>query len=232
MLAFWLSGHVWLPWTLLSLLTVVSALLLGRAWCGWICPLGTLFDWLPARRPGQHSNSLEPMRKVKHVLLVVSLTLAVFGSLVALVLDPLAILFRSLTTFIWPAINLLITSIEKWIYPIGLFKGLVSGFETSIRPLLLPQEIETYRYPALFVIFFIGLLLLNLIRERFWCRYLCPLGGGLGLISKLALIKRQVGDDCSACGVCARKMPDRHDRSRARFPLRPGGVHGLPELPG
>jgi polyferredoxin len=207
MLAFWLAGHQWLPITLLSLVTVVSAVLFGRAWCGWICPLGTLFDWLPARRPGQHSNSLEPMRKVKHILLVVSLTLAIFGSLVALVLDPLAILFRSLTTFIWPAFNLLITSIEKWIYPIDLFKGLVSGFETSIRPLLLPPEIETYRYPALFVIFFIGLLLLNLFRERYWCRYLCPLGGGLGLISKLALVRRQVDDQCSACGLCAQDCP-------------------------
>jgi polyferredoxin len=207
MLAFWLSGHAWLPWTLLSLLTVVSAVLLGRVWCGWICPLGTLFDWLPARRPGQPSNSLEPMRKVKHVLLVVTLTLAVFGSLVALVLDPLAILFRSLTTILWPAVNLLITSVEKWIYPIDLFKGLVSGFETSIRPSLLPPDIEIYRYPALFAILFIGLLLLNLFRERYWCRYLCPLGSGLGLLSKFALVKHQVGDACSACGVCAKGCP-------------------------
>ena len=152
-------------------------------------------------------NSHERMRKVKHILLVVSLTLAVFGSLVALVLDPLAILFRSLTTFIWPAVNLLITSIEKWIYPIDLFKGLVSGFESSIRPLFLPPEIETYRYPALFVILFIGILLLNLFRERYWCRYLCPLGSGLGLLSKFALVKRQVDDDCSACGLCAEDCP-------------------------
>jgi ferredoxin len=207
MLSYWLSGHQWLPWTLLCLITLASALIFGRAWCGWICPLGTLFDWLPARRPGQYTESHEQMRKVKHILLITTLTLALFGSLAAFLLDPLAILFRSLTTFIWPAVDLLITSFEKWIYPIDLFKGLVSGFETGIRPLLLPQAMETYRYPALFAVLFIGLILLNLFRERYWCRYLCPLGSGLGLIGKFALVKRQVGDKCSECGICAKQCP-------------------------
>lgn len=207
MFSFWLSSHQWLSITLLSLVTVVSAVLLGRVWCGWICPLGTLFDWLPARRPGQYSKSHESLRKVKHILLVVTLTLAVFGSLSFLFLDPLAILFRSMTTFIWPAINLFITSIEKWIYPIGLFKGLVNGFESNIRPLFLPPDIESYRYPALFGILLTGLLLLNLFRERYWCRYLCPLGSSLGLLSKFALIRRHVDDKCSACGLCAGQCP-------------------------
>jgi MauM/NapG family ferredoxin protein len=207
MLTLWLSGHQWLPWTLLCLVTVASTVIFGRAWCGWICPLGTLFDWLPARRPGVYSESHERMRKVKHILLLVSLTLAVFGVLIALLLDPLAILFRSLTTFIWPAMNFLITSIEKWIYPIDMFKGLVNGFEFSIRPLFLPPDMEAYRFPALFAILFIGLFLLNLFRERYWCRYLCPLGSGLGLISKIALVKRQVGEKCSACGICAQQCP-------------------------
>jgi polyferredoxin len=207
MLGFWLAGHQWMPATLLCLVTVASAIVFGRAWCGWICPLGTLFDWLPARRPGGYTASHEGMRKVKHILLVVSLTLAIFGSLIFLILDPLAILFRSLTTILWPAVNLLITSVEKWIYPIDLFKGLVSGFESTIRPLFLPADIETYRYPALFAILFIGILLLNLYRERYWCRYLCPLGSGLGLLSKFALVKRQVDDSCTACGVCARGCP-------------------------
>jgi ferredoxin len=207
MVSYWLSGQQWLPLTLLCLVTVASAILFGRAWCGWLCPLGSLFDWLPARRPAGYTESHERMRKVKHFLLVISLTLALFGSLVALILDPLAILFRSLTLVIWPAVNLLITAIEKWLYPIDLFKGLVSGFESTIRPLLLPAAIETYRYPALFATLFIGLILLNLFRERYWCRYLCPLGSGLGLIGKFALVKRQVDGQCSACGICAQHCP-------------------------
>jgi ferredoxin len=54
---------------------------------------------------------------------------------------------------------------------------------------------------------FLGVLLLNLIAHRAWCRYLCPLGALLGLLSKVSIVRREVSDKCSQCGVCARACP-------------------------
>ncbi|MEW6587115.1 MAG: 4Fe-4S binding protein, partial [Nitrospirota bacterium] len=50
---------------------------------------------------------------------------------------------------------------------------------------------------------FFAVLGLNLIEKRFWCRYLCPLGALLGLLSRFSILKREVSEGCSNCGLCA-----------------------------
>ena len=57
--------------------------------------------------------------------------------------------------------------------------------------------------------FFIGALFfvvlgLNLVEKRFWCKYLCPLGAFLGLLSRFSLLRRSVSEDCTECGACNR----------------------------
>jgi ferredoxin len=52
-----------------------------------------------------------------------------------------------------------------------------------------------------------GVIALNLFSPRFWCRYLCPLGGLLGLISKFALFRRKVGPECQGCKLCTSTCP-------------------------
>ena len=37
---------------------------------------------------------------------------------------------------------------------------------------------------------FLGVIALNAVADRFWCRYLCPLGALLGLLSKVACCAR------------------------------------------
>ena len=44
-----LAARQWLPHLALAVVTVVAALVLGRVWCGWICPLGTLLGWFRFR---------------------------------------------------------------------------------------------------------------------------------------------------------------------------------------
>ncbi len=48
---------------------------------------------------------------------------------------------------------------------------------------------------------------LNLIAPRFWCRYLCPLGGLLGFFSRRAIVRRTVSADCISCDLCAKICP-------------------------
>jgi len=48
----------------------------------------------------------------------------------------------------------------------------------------------------------------SLIYKNFWCRYLCPYGGLLGLLSCLSPVKiRRNEDKCTHCGACSRNCP-------------------------
>lgn len=51
-------------------------------------------------------------------------------------------------------------------------------------------------------------LLLSLVVERPWCKYACPYGGLLGLISKISPIKiRRAKSICTSCGKCDKECP-------------------------
>jgi polyferredoxin len=71
---------------------VVATLLFGRAFCGWICPLGTLIDGLDfvlRRRP-----RAAQWRMLKYHLLIVGALLAAAGFAAAWLIDPLNIVAR------------------------------------------------------------------------------------------------------------------------------------------
>ncbi|AGG06552.1 MULTISPECIES: 4Fe-4S binding protein [Dehalococcoides] len=42
----------------------------------------------------------------------------------------------------------------------------------------------------------------------FWCRYFCPLGAFLGLVSKISYFKLRFGTSCKYCGICRKTYCD------------------------
>jgi polyferredoxin len=208
MLANLLASRTLLTGSALALIALLLTVVFGRAWCGWICPLGTTLDLFPLRHwRGTRPAPAEGWRGVKYTLLLIILLAALFGNLTLLFFDPLTIWFRTMTVSIWPVADRVITAVESALYQVPTLAGPISTFDQWLRPTLLPPSPAFYRDTFLFAGIFLGVIGLNLFAPRFWCRYICPLGGMLGLLSKVAVFRRQVDEECKGCVLCSGICP-------------------------
>lgn len=49
-----LAGRTVIFGLLYSLFTIAGTLLVGRVWCGWICPFGSMMEWLSPKSQTRH----------------------------------------------------------------------------------------------------------------------------------------------------------------------------------
>lgn len=223
MLAHLLASRTLMVGSAAALVTVALTLAVGRAWCGWLCPLGTLLDLFSLRHwRGTRSAPPEGWRAVKYGLLLTILIAAALTNLTLMIFDPLTLLWRTLSVSVWPALDRIVTAAETTLYQLPALSAPVAAFETLARPALLPYEPVFYRYTLLYAGVFAAIILLNALAPRFWCRYLCPLGALLGVLSKAALVRRTVNADCKQCAACARVCPTGTIQSAQGYASDPG----------
>ncbi|MDD8026025.1 MAG: 4Fe-4S binding protein [Acidobacteriota bacterium] len=189
-------------------LTLILTLLFGRVVCGWICPLGTIHQgasWLfKATKLRRARKPAAGWLGSKYLVLAVVLAASVFGLNLLGYLDPLAFLTRTLAASVVPAFAQGAQAAIGGAYGAGL--GSIGDKMT--------QAIDTMTLNTIFGggfligLLFLLFLLLNMWRERFWCRYLCPTGAFLGLASKLNLFKLKVDEPkCIKCNLCSIHCP-------------------------
>jgi polyferredoxin len=203
-----LAARAWIPRLGLGLVTVALTLLLGRVWCGWVCPMGTLLDWvrIPAADKRQARVSAR-WRQAKYLLLAAALACALIGSSALLVVDPLALFTRGMSVLVLPALDRAVTGLERAMYTVPLLSPLVDWLESWLRGPVLPVKPHASAENGWVFLLLAGILALNALAERFWCRYICPLGGLLGLLSRFSLFRPQIGSKCRACAKCSRACP-------------------------
>ncbi len=202
----------------MAALVLAPAFLLGRFFCGWICPLGTLNGLFS---PKNLARGPAPARWVKYTLLLGLLAASLLGVLQIGLLDPLSLLFRSLSLAVLPALSELLEIIRASLFdePTRGFPGYVA--ETVLRTSSLAIYGGAGRAgfrmaPFLFSLLAV-VLLINIYRPFFWCRVICPLGALLGLASRTSLLRLEKDPEgCTACGKCAevcRSSADPHEEN-------------------
>ncbi|APG24117.1 MAG: 4Fe-4S binding protein [Syntrophotalea acetylenica] len=201
-----LANRTFITLLLPALFVLLASLLLGRWFCGWVCPMGTLFDW---SRPllGRRDRSLPAaLPKLRYVLLLLTLVSALFGLPLVGFLDPFSILVRGLTMAIYPAFGLAIEKLFTITYQHGpaWLNAASEPVYQFLRETVLPfqQKVFTNVLPAAAML--LTLLALEWMQRRFFCRNLCPLGALLGLAARFApwrIANRQ--PTCSVCSQCS-----------------------------
>lgn len=197
--------HAALLW---GLVTLGVTLVLGRVFCGWVCPLGALsqfMGWLWRRqgrmpRLAQRQES-SPRQRWKYLILGALALGAALGVNQAGLLDPISLTCRSLGVGVIPAFNHGVDA------ALGAVPEFMSGLTRPIRRWLadhlFPLEPVHFRQGALIGGLFFGILAVSMALPRFWCRSLCPLGALLGLFARhQALRVRTDTAVCTECGLC------------------------------
>lgn len=197
------TGYVYryLGW---GLLILVVTLLFGRVFCNWICPYGTLHQfvgWLfnigkPKERIDQ--NRYKDIYYFKYVVLIVMLITAAFGALQIGLLDPICLMYRTFATVIAPIADSTLTGTATAATKLNLDTNLLDNLKFA------PGVSERVFVGS----FWIGLMIfvlvgMNVVIPRFFCRVLCPLGALLGVISRFSIfrINRDV-HKCTDCDLC------------------------------
>lgn len=152
------------------------AFLLRKAFCSWLCPVGTLSEYLwrsgrvLLRRNFQLPCWLDlPLRGLKYLLL---------------------------GFFVWAVANMSADAIEQFMLsPYGALADV--------------RMLNFFRYLGETAAIFLGILVIaSVLVQNFWCRYLCPYGALLGIVSFFSPLRiRRSKENCIDCAKCAKACP-------------------------
>jgi polyferredoxin len=158
------------------------SLLAGRAFCGWMCPIGTLQDMLAGWAQRLSSGSKHHIRGKR--------SKAKFPMKLPPKVDKWARYLKYLV--------LLVTLIASiWtIYP-------------PLREICPARALFSFELgEPLLVSVLITFIITSLLIKRFWCKYLCPLGAFLAITNKFAPLRVVIDKgSCTDCGRCEAECP-------------------------
>lgn len=195
-----------------SLLSLIPTFFLGRFFCGWICPMGSLNHFFgslksESKRGKQliESNRYKSWQAAKYYILLAVLVAALFGTALVGWFDPFSLLIRSLGLSIIPGLDYLTNSIFRAAESSNVS---VVSFIAGILHAILNYTILTLKQPHFRQGFFLGtlfvlIIVFNLRTTRFFCRALCPLGALFGLVSRWSILGLQkYPASCDECNRC------------------------------
>lgn len=194
-----------------AVVVLIFTLLLGRFFCGWICPLGTILDLVP-QRFRTRSTPIWLRGNLRYYILLTIFGAALAGSNLAGLLDPIALLLRGLSFFVYPIFGDTIRSGWVELYrALGESRDHLAPGYALLRDWLLPFRETFYPLAVTSALLLAGVIILERFGVRTWCRYLCPLGTLLGLVARFSPVQRTPAKVCGDCGICRDVCPSVKD---------------------
>ncbi len=153
------------------------SMLLKKGFCGWICPIGTLsqYLWMFGEKASGKNFRMEKytdisIRSVKYILM------ALFLLLIGVAMMP----------------NMMVLFFISDYYKI-----------VDVKTMQFFTRMSGTTFWVLS-----GIVVLSALYKNFWCRYVCPYGALLGLLSKISPVKiARTEERCSHCRACSTNCP-------------------------
>lgn len=209
-------------WMLIMLIVIfVMPILLGRLFCGWMCPFGLYMDLITVARKAskiRHRDLPDRLNKFLHSFRYALLLVFLILPIPLLLLEPpqsleLGIIlaevlggpFKPMNILVGPVIPLVV----PWTSPLVVENVYFS------YPYL--SDITLYFngiYASIFIVIFVALTLVGSFAiRRVWCRF-CPTGSSLAVVNRFRGFKWAPSvhldkdeEKCTKCGICKRVCP-------------------------
>ena len=194
-----------------ALAVIIGTILIGRFFCGWVCPMGTINHFFSSFKPERkgkqriESNRYKKWMSIKYYILIAFLIMALFTSLLTGLLDPLPFLYRSLVTSILPALEIVVRNSLDFLYNtnISVFQTISNAGYSFFKSFLLNPSPVFFHFGLVIGIIFLAVLVFNRFITRFWCRGICPLGALFGILSRFSLYGLEKDNTkCDDCNIC------------------------------
>ncbi len=153
------------------------SLFLKKGFCGWICPVGTLsqYVWMAGEKVFGRNFRVEQytdigLRSIKYVLL---------------------------SLFFWVIVVAMGSTMILMFFGSDYYKM------ADVKMLKFFTDMSSLTFWVL-----VALGILSLLYKNVWCRYLCPYGALLGIVSRLSPVKvRRNEEKCIHCHACTKHCP-------------------------
>ena len=191
-----------------ALIVLLLTLFFGRFFCGWVCPIGTALDYFHRLfRPVLRRTNIwghkyvSRWRPLRYMVLFIVLITALFAWPVVGYLDPFSLWMRLWTTVLDPAWYSGSTAVvaHSYHYPPWLARPVNSTYGFMANHHIIPFGSSVFHLVGVTLGIAVTVVLLEFVARRFWCRYLCPLGGMLGLVGRWSLVRRLPVKMCAGC---------------------------------
>jgi len=213
-------------WQLIVLIVIlVMPIVLGRFFCGWLCPFALYMDAITLIRKAfkvRHRNLPDKLNKFLHNFRYVLLLFFLIVPFILSLIDPppsldsatlMALLFagpfRPLGVLLGPVIPLIV----PWVGPLEI-GGLYFSYPYVQEVIFYSNGVLSEIFVTITALIFLGLTFVgSFFVRRVWCRF-CPTGSSIAILNRLKGFKwapvlhlEKDEEKCTKCGICKRVCP-------------------------
>lgn len=209
-------------WGLIMLIVIlVMPIVLGRLFCGWMCPFGLYMDLITAVRKAakiRHRDLPDKLNKFLHNFRYVLLLIFLLLPVGLILLDPpqsleLGVILAEVLGGPFKPMNILLGPVIPLVAPWQTVLTIGNVFFSY--PYV--TEITLYSsgiYASIYIVVFIATTVAGSFAiRRVWCRF-CPTGSSLAVVNRFKGFKWAPSlhldkdeEKCTKCGICKRVCP-------------------------